>query len=180
MPKGNKEAYKNFPFYDTSDTTVEENAILCRYALGIFESKEPDLHNPEEVEQAISGYFQNCISNGLRPGNLGLYASLGINKNQAYNLIHGLTPKKASSKSVDLLKKAVKAMSAYREMLGAQGKLNPATLIFWQKNFDGLEDIQRVELDANAAPKAEKTPEEIAAMIESDIPIDAEYTEKPL
>ena len=112
---------------------------------------------------------------------MGLYASIGLTKNQVKELIHGrvksVEGKAVNSSSIAHIKKAIKTMSLFRESLGAQGKLNPATLIFWQKNFDGLEDVQRVELDANAAPKADKTPEEIAAMIEQDIPVDTEYKE---
>ena len=177
MAKGNSKAYLNNPIYDNSDTTEEENAILCQYALDVFNSKEPDLSNPDEVKKAIDNYFGNCISKGLRPGNLGLYAVLGLDRRQVFEMVNGRITKGANRKSIEHLKKAQKAMSAYRESLGAQGKLNPATLIFWQKNFDGLEDVQRVELDANAAPKAENSPEDIARMIETDVPIDAEYQE---
>ena len=177
MAKGNKNAYMNFPIANNTEMDNDENAVLCQYALDIFNSKEPDLHKPEEVEQAINNYFKNCIDKGLRPGNLGLYASLGIDKKQAYDLIHGLTPKKANPRSIEHLKKAIKAMGTYREMLGAQGKLSPPVLIFWQKNFDGLEDVQRMEVTAQTQENAELSPDEIANKIESDIPVDVPYKE---
>ena len=69
---------------------------------------------------------------------------------------------------IEYLKKACKTMSSIRESLGSQGKLNPATLIFWQKNFDGLSDVQQVEIAA--VQQAVKSPEQIAAEIDDDIP----------
>ena len=55
-------------------------------------------------------------------------------------------------------------------MLGSSGKLNPAVLIFWQKNFDNLSDVQQIDLNPmNIQPN--KTPEEIAAEID-EIPTD--------
>lgn len=181
MPKGNKEAYKNFPLYDTSDTNIEENAILCQYALDVFNAKEPDLNNPDEVENAINNYFNNCISKGLRPGNLGLYASLGLDKDNVKNLIQGriksVNGKSVNPASIAHLKKAKKALATFREMLGAQGKINPVTLLFWQKNYDGLTDVHQIEIDANSAPKPDLSPDEIAEKIEKDIPIDIDYKE---
>ena len=34
-------------------------------------------------------------------------------------------------------------------MLGADGRLNPVTLVWWQKNYDGLVDRQEVVLTPN-------------------------------
>lgn len=178
MPKGNPKGYLNLPGHEIQ-LTGEENANMVGLALDIFNAKEPDLHKPEEVEAAISEYFNNCIRRELRPGNLGLYAMLGIDKKEAERLVKGLLPGKASPASVSLLKRAMKTISSFRETLGSQGKLNPATLIFWQKNFDGLEDQQTITVEASAND-ANLTPEQIAKQIEEDIPIDADYTEKPI
>ena len=177
MPKGNSKAYLNSPMVDNSPVDVQENALFVQYALDIFNTPDPDLNNPKEVKQCIDNYFNNCISKGLRPGNLGLYASLGLDKRQVFEMVNGRITKGASRETIELIKKAQKTLSSMREILGAQGKLNPATLIFWQKNFDNLQDVQTIELDANAAPTADKSPDEIARMIEQDIPIDSTYTE---
>lgn len=65
-------------------------------------------------------------------------------------------------------------LSEYREQLGLQGKLNPVTMIFWQKNYDGLEDNTRLEVTARPATDPQLTPDEIQKQIEKDIPIDVE------
>ena len=73
----------------------------------------------------------------------------------------------------DLIKKAKRVMGTYREILGSEGKLNPSTLIFWQKNYDGLKDIQDITITPNTGMEADSTPEQI----EADIPIDVEAEE---
>lgn len=148
----------------------DENAAMCEYALNIFHAPAVDLRDPEAVSCAIDGYFRDCINRGLRPGNLGLYASLGLSKQEVSNEIRGVTHK-LDSPTIDLIKKAKVALSTYREMLGSTGKINPVTLIFWQKNYDGLEDKQTMEIAPRKDMEAERTPEQI----EADIPIDADF-----
>ena len=161
LPKGN------------INITNDENAAMCEYALDIFHAPSVDLHDPEAVASAIDGYFKNCMKRGLRPGNLGLYASLGLSKQDVSDAIRGRNKSKLSSSSIDLLKKAKVALSTYREMLGSTGKINPVTLIFWQKNYDGLEDKQTMEI----APRKDLEPERTPEQIEKDIPIDVDFDE---
>lgn len=156
-------------------TNTEENAALCEYALNMFHSKPVDLHDADAVAAAIDNYFRDCIERGLRPGNLGLYAALGMTKQNVNDAIRGQTKNIVSPDALDCIKKARTAMSTYREMLGSMGKINPVTLIFWQKNFDGLEDKQNVEVTPKQA-EAQYTPEEVQEQLE-DIPIDTDYKE---
>ena len=155
--------------------TPAELAALSRYALDIFEQEPPDLKDPEAVREAIQHYFMNCEQNGIRPANLGLYASLGLTKQDVSDIIRGANKSKVNPACIDLLKKAKRALSSYREGLAMTGKLNPVTAIFWSKNFDQMSDVQHIEVTAAPGPAASMTPEEIARQIEQDIPIDAEY-----
>ena len=54
----------------------------------------------------------------------------------------------------------------------ADGKIFPATGIFWQKNWDGLKDQQDVVVEPRKQIEAEQSPEEVQQMLEQDIPID--------
>ena len=56
----------------------------------------------------------------------------------------------------------------------ADGKIFPATGIFWQKNWDGLKDQQEVVVEPKKQIEAEQTPEQVQQMLEQDIPIDVE------
>ena len=176
MPKGNSKAYLNSPIYDNTEIDIQENANMVNCILESFNSPLPDLDKPQEVEKAINDYFKRCISRGLRPGNLGLYNAIGLDKNNVRDLVQGrvktVNGKSVNISTISLIKKAIKQMGEFREMLGSQGKLNPATLIFWQKNFDGLEDVQRVDISPVNTLQAEKTKEQIEQEIINDIPVD--------
>lgn len=129
---------------------VEVNTRLITAALKTFDAPAVDLEDPVAVKQRIEAYFRTCAEMELRPGNLGLYAALGLSRQQVHNDLTGRT-EKLSPASRDLLKKAIQGLAAYREQLGAQGKLNPITLLFWQKNYDGLTDTYSLETQEKPA-----------------------------
>lgn len=160
-----------------ADASPEEINDLIQTALDVFQARTPDLHNPEEVRNAIINYFTSCQRNHTRPGNLGLYAALGMSRQDYNDVIRGKNKSKVSPECIDILKKAVIAIGQYREGLALEGKINPVTYIFMGKNYDGLQDQTQIEVTAQPGPAASMTPEEIARQIEKDIPIDAEYTE---
>ena len=160
-----------------ADASPEEINNLIDYALDVFTAPTPNLHNPEEVQQAIMNYFRSCQHRKVRPGNLGLYAALGMSKQEVHNVVTGRDKNKVSPVSRDLIKKAQRAMSQYREGLALEGKLNPVTYIFMGKNFDGLADTQQIEVTAQPVQQATLSPEEIARQIEQDIPIDTDGRE---
>ena len=172
---------KNSPVIGDNGITAtpEEIRKLTKYALDVFQATPPDLHDPEAVQTAIIDYFKSCDARGVRPGNLGLYAALGMSKQDYNNAVTGRSKSKVSPACLDLIKKAVRAMGAFREGLALEGRLNPVTYIFMGKNYDGLEDQTRIEVTATQGPTAQLTPEEIAKQIEQDIPIDADYTTAP-
>lgn len=157
--------------------TPEDLRELTRHALELFEATPPDLHNPEEVKQAIYDYFASCDRHGVRPANLGLYAALGLSRQDVSNILTGKSKSKVSPACIDILQKAKQVLSTYRESLALTGKINPVTAIFWAKNFDSMEDQTRLEVTTDRGPAASMTPEEIARQIEKDIPIDADYSE---
>jgi len=172
MAKGNPKAYlnaKNSPVInpDISGVSDDENRNIIELCLETFSAPVPDINNPEEVYTAIAEYFRSCIERGLRPGNMGLYARLGKSRQEINNIIHGRT--KINPAANDMIKKALATLSQMREQYGATGKLNPVTLIFWQKNYDGLTDTQTIEVSARDTSAAEQTPEEIAAALEADV-----------
>ena len=74
------------------------------------------------------------------------YLAMGITKDDAYNWEND---RSRSSAHCELIKKVKNFCAAYREMLGADGRLNPVTLVWWQKNYDGLVDKSEVVLTPN-------------------------------
>ena len=173
-PKGGN---NNFLRNAGADLTPDQLGRLTQQALDTFMlsvEHEADLHNPESVRRAIIGYFETCQRNHLRPGNLGLYAALGMSKQDYHDVCNGRNKSKASPECIDLMKKATRAIGAYRESLASEGKINPVTYIFMAKNFDHLSDVQQVEVTARPATDPQLSPDEIQKQIEKDIPIDME------
>ena len=159
------------------DATPAEVSNLASLALSVYMIETPDLHDPEQVQAAIIRYFQTCQEHGTRPGNLGLYAALGMSRQDYNDVLRGKNKSKVSPECLDMMKKATRAVGVYREGLALEGKINPVTYIFMGKNYDGLEDQSRIQVEASTGPAAGMTPEEIARQIEQDIPIDADWKE---
>lgn len=157
--------------------TPEDIAKYTAYALTVFENKPPDLHNEQETEQAIKAYFQKCAAMHIRPGNMGLYAALGITRQDWNNAVTGKSKAKISPVCIDIVKRATRALGAFRESLAMDGKVNPVSYIFMSKNFDGLEDVTRLELSPDTRQQADLTPEQIQKAIEQDIPVDVDGRE---
>ena len=180
MPRGNTKDNRNkSPIIGDAgvSATPQELRELSQHALELFDTQPPDLHNADEVREAIRAYFASCDRHGVRPSNLGLYAALGLTKQDVSNVITGKSKTKVSPAVIDLLKRSKQVLSSYRESLAMTGKLHPATAIFWAKNFDQMEDQTRIEVTAQQGPAAQLAPEEIARQIEKDIPIDADFRE---
>lgn len=150
MPRGGsrKGGHNNFLSDAAITATPEELREFTRHALELFEATPPDLHNAEEVRQAITNYFMSCDRHGVRPANLGLYAALGMTKQDVSDVIRGANKGKVSPECIDIIKKAKLTLSTYRESLAMSGKVNPVTAIFWSKNFDGMSDVQQIEVTA--------------------------------
>ncbi|MCI8339224.1 MAG: hypothetical protein HFH62_11195 [Lachnospiraceae bacterium] len=175
---GNKMAYKNArgaksPVIGDNGLSVKpgEMANIVRHCVttGML-WPEIDTKDPEQLQQRAMEYFNYCIENDIKPGNLGLYATWGIDRRVLYDQMR----REPNSFRTVTIKKSLDILSAIREQLAANGKLNPVTAIFWQKNFDGLKDQQEVILEPKKQIEAEQTPEEVQRMLEQDIPIDVE------
>lgn len=153
---------------------VAENDHMVELSLKAFTAPDIDLHDPEQVRERISYYFQECSRLELRPSNLGLYSFLGMTKQDVSDVLRGANRSKVSPEAIDLLKKAKLALSCYREQLAMNGRLNPVTAIFWGKNFDNMADTQVLEVSREQTYQARMTPEQIAREIELSIPIDTD------
>ena len=58
-------------------------------------------------------------------------------------------------------------------MLGADGKINPVTLVWWQKNYDGMVDKQEVVITPKNPLGDMVDPKELEAKI-ADVVIDSD------
>ena len=161
---------------DNITATKSELSALSRYALAIFKQDPPDLHNAEQVEQTVIDYFNTCDKNGIKPSNLGLYAALGMSRQDIDNVLTGKSKSKASPAVIDIIKKCKLSLSAYREALAMSGKINPVTALFWAKNFDHMSDSQTISVVSDRTDNLQLSQTEIQKRIPvySDVDIDAD------
>jgi hypothetical protein len=89
----------------------------------------------------------------MKIGNQAAYAAIGINKDNVYDWT---VRREANPARADFLKRVQKVCAMYREGLMEDGKVNPVTGIFWQKNYDGMKDQQEVVLTPNTNPLGEQ------------------------
>ena len=145
MPRGGSGKGGHNNHLTSTSATPEEISKYTRFALDVYMIDTPDLHDAEQVNKAIIEYFRHCDEYRLKPGNMGLYACLGINRTEMSDILHGKIKNKVSADALVIIKKALRAMSLYRETLALDGKVNPVTYIFMAKNYDHMTDTQTIE-----------------------------------
>ena len=72
----------------------------------------------------------------------------------------------------DTIKKAKGIIAQYDELMALEGLDNPVLYMFRSKNFFGLSDKQEITVTPRQAIEATQAPDQIAAQIEADIPLD--------
>lgn len=132
----------------------------------------------DALEERFWKFVEFCGENDIRVTNQLAYFALGINKDNVYDWENGRGRTPAHS---DFIKKIKSFCSTFREMLGADGRLNPVTLVWWQKNYDGFVDNQQVTLVPGNPIGTEGDPATMTEKYKTSLPgvtIEAEGKEK--
>lgn len=115
---------------------------------------EPLNHNDvAEMERRFEHYLKLCAEWDMKIGNQAAYAAIGIDKGTAWEWENRSLGNPART---DFIKRVRQFCAMYREGLMEDGKVNPVTGIFWQKNYDGMKDQQEVVLTPNTSPLGEQ------------------------
>ena len=125
-----------------------------------------DLENVETMKKRFVGFVGYCMMNDIKFGNMAAYTAIGIDKDEVYNWENGRTRTSAHS---DFIKKVKNFCGTYRELLGASGAINPVTLVWWQKNYDGLVDSQQVILKPEMPLGTDSDPAELQKRITGSV-----------
>jgi hypothetical protein len=148
-----------------------------RYADALLEIAQwgtVDRSDIDALESRFWKYVEYCSKHDLRVTNKVAYFSMGITKDDVYDWENGRSRGTTHS---DFIKKVKGFCAAYREMLGVDGKINPITLVWWQKNYDGMVDKHEIEVHSKSA--IDELPlDEIERRIPKNIPVDADYSEQ--
>lgn len=151
---GNKPSDKSPIMQDQNPDLPEGyNTRRIRFMQAILPTEPLDREDVEEMERRFARYLELCAQWDMKVGNMAAYAAIGIDKSDAYEWSNRNIGNAARTAFV---KKVQKVCGMYREGLMEDGKVNPVTGIFWQKNYDGMKDQQEVVLTPNTSPLGEQ------------------------
>jgi len=147
-------------------TKPGDNSRIAAILLEVLRWGTVDKSNVAEMEKRFIKYVDFCMKNDVRITNQLTYLALGINKDIVYEWTVG---GQRTKEHADFIKKITHFCSSYREQLGADGKLNPVTLIWWQKNYDGFVDKSEIVLTPKNPLGELKDPLEIQKRLSSGV-----------
>lgn len=126
------------PYFGNIFATIQSDEDVVRLA-----STPPNLEDVTTLKKRFVGFVAQCMMDDIRFGNEMVYTAIDIDKDAVYDWEHGRSRTPAHS---EFIKRIRAFCRAYRECLGANGQIHPTTLIWWQKNYDGLVDSSEVVL----------------------------------
>ena len=144
--------WEHSPIYQGAMTQVpaEYNSRRIAFQREIFPVGDLPRNDPEKMVEIMSErfrhYLEMCDKYEMKIGNQAMYFALGIDKGAAWAWLNNPN---TSPVLLDFIKKIQHFCASYREGMMEDGKLNPVTGIFWQKNYDGLKDQQEVVMTPN-------------------------------
>lgn len=125
------------------NTLPGENARYADLLLQLMSWPKVDRSDVGALEQRFTEYVRFCAENDLKIGNQVCYLALGITKDDVYDWENG---RSQTQKHSDFIKKIKTFCAGNREMLMQDGKVWAPTGMFWQKNYDGLRDVQDITI----------------------------------
>ena len=130
-----------------------ENTRYITHIQAIMEiAQGVDTHDIESLKERFVRYLELCARTDMKVGNLAAYAAMGITKADVFDWEHGRGRRtQPEFKAFAIFVKSV--IAAYRESAIQNGEINPIVGIFWQKSFDGLNEMTEVEA-SNATESA--------------------------
>lgn len=147
-PKNLVKARENSPITQAQKAEMPEgyNAKVTAFMMEIMPKEPLDTQDVAEMERRFMNYVQKCSEWDMKVGNQAAYMAIGITKEQAWEWENVVKRNPARS---DFVKKVRQFCGVFREGLMQDGKVNPVTGIFWQKNYDGMKDQTEMVLTPN-------------------------------
>lgn len=114
------------------------SASRIKFMLDITPTEKLDVWDVPEMERRFENYLLKCAEHGMKVGNMAAYYAIGITKETARDWL--AQDHQMKNERTHFIKKVQQICAMFREGLMEDGKINPVTGIFWQKNYDGLKD----------------------------------------
>lgn len=127
---------------EQSEYPSKSNARYIEFMMAIMPTEPLDPSDVPEMRRRFKHYLEQCQIFDMKIGNMNAYVAIGITRQMAFNWannIRAYNPERAA-----FIQQVQDMCGGYREAMMQDGKINPVTGIFWQKNHDGLKDQQEV------------------------------------
>lgn len=128
-----------------------------------------DIKDVNDLRRRFYTYCALSEACNMRIGNMNAYHAMGITASNAFLWKTGgagSTPERR-----ELIAEVDAVCSGSREMLASMGQINPVLAIFWQKNYDGLRDVQEHSVYQGDPLGEKRSAQEIADQY-ADLPED--------
>lgn len=147
-PTNLEKARENSPIVQGRNPDLPEgyNTRMIQFTMELMPTEKLDYNDVEEMKRRFMHYLDTCAKYDMKIGNQAAYAAIGIDKGTAWDWANRCTTNPARA---DFIKKVQRFCALYREGLMQDGKVNPVTGIFWQKNYDGMRDQTETVITAH-------------------------------
>lgn len=136
---------------------LETSKHVLSFLLNIKKMGREKPKTPEELEDRFIDYFEKCAESGLPPTVEGLALVSGWCRSTFYDI----ADRKVSVEFSDIAKNAKDYVCSYDGVMAAAGKVNAPVYIFRAKNFYGMRDEQKIQVEASATADTPQNAEEI-------------------
>ena len=156
-------------------TEPGDNAKYISVNLKLFTLPTIDLHQPEQVRERLTEYFNIHIEADLKPTVAGMAMALGIDRRRLWEIRSGnLHTSKGLENlptlTTDSIKKAYDFLETLWENYMHNGKINPVSGIFLAKNNFGYQDKTEYVVTPNVHNDSDYSAEDIRKRYLADSP----------
>lgn len=107
--------------------------------------READVNDINSLYECLNKYIALCGQSNMRITNLTAYEACGISSRTIDAWLSGQN--RSSQPEYKEFAETLKGICrAYREQLGIEGKINPVSVIWWQKAHDGMREDTAVHV----------------------------------
>ena len=156
-------------------TEPGDNAKYMTVNLKLFNLPPIDLHEPEQVQERLTEYFQIHIDGDLKPTVAGMAMALGIDRRRLWEIktgakMGGTTEYDLPTATLVSIKKAYDFLETLWENYMHNGKINPVSGIFLAKNNFGYQDKVEHVLTPNVNTDSDYSADDIRKRYLTDSP----------
>lgn len=153
-------------------TEPGDNAKYISVNLKLFTLPTIDLHQPEQVQERLTEYFNIHIEADLKPTVAGMAMALGIDRRRLWEIKTNVPDRCQDLPTLtrDSIKKAYDFLETLWENYMHNGKINPVSGIFLAKNNFGYQDKTEYVVTPNVHNDSDYSAEDIRKRYLTDSP----------